>query len=189
MALTPKTGARSVAPAVHMLRPTSVVDTELQWFFNRVDCDMGVHSNFHDALSGQLTPSEGVTPEDAAEASHAQRTIRGWLLAIPDADAGVLQSAYEQRAWPGSLVDELGRITGVVVRLACAQGPWPADRRSQALVELARAGWLESECGPYRRYGVGPLARLRREAEKRFAQAHHAYSVVRGKEPCLVGAS
>jgi len=185
MALTSKTAAGSRAPAVHMLRATPVVDTELGWFFNRVECDMGIRSNFHDALSGELASSERVTPEDAAEAWHAQRTIRGWLLAIPDADAGVLQSAYEQRDWPGSLVDELGRITGVVVRLACALDPWPADRAAQRLVEMSRAYWLESHCSKGRGRGFETLLQLRREGEIRFAKAHHAYAVVRGHGPCL----
>jgi hypothetical protein len=180
---------KPVATGVHRLRTRPVVDRELEWFFNRAECDMGMRSNFVSALGSRHSEGAGPTPEDVATVAHGYRRIRTWLLAIPDSDAGVLQTAYEIRPWPSALYDELGRLTGVVVRLACAQGPWPADRRSQALVELARAGWLESECGPYRRYGVGPLARLRRDAEKRFAQAHHAYSVVRGKEPCLVGAS
>jgi hypothetical protein len=167
-----------------MLRPTPIVDTELDWFFNRAECDMGVRSNFHAVLSGQLAPSEGVTPEDA-EASHAQRRIRGWLLAIPNADAGVLQAAYEQRDWPGSLVDELGRITGVVVRIACALDPWPAEQAAQRMVETARAHWLDSHCSKGRGRGFETLLRLRREGEVRFAKAHHAYAVVRGHGPCL----
>jgi hypothetical protein len=126
-----------------------------------------------------------VTPEDAAEASHAQRTIRRWLLAIPNADAGVLQAAYEQRDWPGSLVDELGRITGVVVRLACALDRWPADPAAQRVVETARARWLESYYSRGRGRGFETLLNLRREAEMRFAKAHHAYAVVRGNGPCL----
>jgi hypothetical protein len=185
MALTSKTAAGSRAPAVHMLRATPIVDTELGWFFNRVECDMGIRSNFHAALSGELASSERVTPEDAAEALRAQRTIRGWLLAIPDTDAGVLQSAYEQRDWPASLVDELGRITGVVVRLACALDPWPADRAAQRLVEMGRAHWLESHCSKGRGRGFETLLQLRREGEVRFAKAHHAYAVVRGHGPCL----
>jgi hypothetical protein len=174
---------------VHALRTRPVVDRELEWFFNRAECEMGVRSNFMSVLEGAHSGETVPTPEEAATAAHGYRRIRGWLGAIPDSDAGVLQAAYEIRPWPSALYDELGRLTGIVVRLACALDPWPPDRRSQELVETARAGWLESECGPYRRYGVGPLVRLRREAEKRFAQAHHAYCVVRGEGPCLDGAS
>jgi len=185
MALAPKIAAGTSAPAVHMLRPTPIVDTELDWFFNRAECDMGVRSNFHAALSRHIarTDRERATPEDAAEASHAHRTIRGWLHAIPDADAGVLQAAYEQCAWPGSLVDELGRITGVVVRLACALDPWPADRSALRMLETARAHWLDSDLSTEQ--GAATLLHLRREAEARFAKAHRAYAVVRGDGPCL----
>jgi hypothetical protein len=174
---------------VHMLRTRPMVDRELEWFFNRAECDMGIRSTFEATLGARCPQPEAPSPEETVEAAHAYRTIRGWLRAIDDRDAGVLQVAYEIRPWPGALYDELGRLTGVVVRLACALDPWPADRRSQELIEMARAGWLESECEPYRRYGVGPLARLRREGEKRFAQAHHAYSVARGNGASLVGGS
>jgi len=185
MAVVRKTAAGALAPAIHMLRPTPIVDTELDWFFNRAECDMGVSSNFHDVLQPRLERSERVTPEDAAEASHAHRTIRRWLLAIPDSDAGVLQAAYEQRDWPSSLVDELGRITGVVVRIACALDRWPAERPAQRVVEMARAHWLESHCSKWRGRGFETLLRLRREGEVRFAKAHHAYAIVRGQGPCL----
>ncbi len=185
MALTRKTAAGSLEPAIDMLRPTPIVDTELDWFFNRAECDMGVGSNFHAVLDRHLARSERKTPEDAAEASHAHRTIRRWLLAIPDADAGVLQAAYEQRDWPGALVDELGRITGVVVRIACALDAWPADLAGQRVIETARAHWLESHCAKGRGRGFETLLTLRREGEVRFAKAHRAYGVIRGHGPCL----
>ena len=142
-------GRRARALAIHMLRPTPIVDTELDWFFNRAECDMGVSSNFHDVLHPRLPRNERVTPEDAAEASHAHRTIRRWLLGIPDADAGVLQAAYEQRDWPAWLVDELGRITGVVVAHRMrARRSGPADQADNARARdraraLARLPLLE----------------------------------------------
>ncbi len=174
---------------VHVSRSRPVVDRELEWFFNRAECDMGLRSNFLPGLWNLHPDAEVLTPEDAAEAAHAYRRIRSWLLGIPDSDAGVLLAAYEIRPWPRALDDELGRLTGVVVRLACALDVWPSDRKSQELVEMARAGWLAAESARYRRYGVGPLGRLRREGEKRFAHAHHAYCVVRGEGPCALGAS
>jgi hypothetical protein len=182
--MSPKDMAAAPLPAVGMLRPTPIVDAELDWFFNRVDPDMGVYSNFHAALLAGLHAPR-VTPEDAAEASHAHRRIRGWLCAIPDSDAGVLQAAYLQRDWPASLWDELGRITGVVVRLACALDPWPDDPKAQALIELGRAHWLASHLANGVGRSAATLVRLRREAEVRFARAHHAYTVVRGNGPCL----
>jgi hypothetical protein len=165
---------------VHSLRITTpVVDRELEWFFNLSEGDMGLRSNFVSALGSRHSGGDGPTPEEAATAAHRHRRIRSWLLAIPDRHAGVLQAAYEVRPWPSVLDNELGRLTGIVVRLACALDAWPADRATQELVELARAGWLAADCEPYRKYGLGPIGRLRREAEKRFAEAYHAYSVVR----------
>jgi hypothetical protein len=182
--MSPKDRAAAPIPTVGMFRPTPTVDAELVWFFNRFEPDMGISSNFHAALLAGLHAPR-VTPEEAAEASHAHRRIRRWLGAIPDSDAGVLQAAYVQRDWPAPLCDELGRITGVVVRLACALGPWPDDPRTQCVIELGRAHWLVSQLTSGVGRSAATLVRLRREAEVRFARAHHAYAVVRGPGPCL----
>ena len=177
------------ARGVHLLRPTATVDAELDWFFNRAECDMGNRSNYEAVLGKYAATPRLPTPEDAAEASHAHRTIRGWLKAIADSDAGVLQAAYVMRPWPEKLYDELGRITGVVVRLACALDRWPEDRAGQERVEMARARWLESRCANGCGRSLAPLQKLRRDGEVRFARAHHAYAVVRGRRPCLARSS
>jgi hypothetical protein len=176
-------------PGVLALRTSPTVDRELVWFFNRAECDMGLRSNFLPCLWKRHLTKKVLGPEEALAAAHAYRRIRGWLRAIPDSDAGVLQAAYEIRRWPRALYDELDRLTGVVVRLACALDRWPDDRRSLELVEMARADWLAADCGPFRRYGFGPLARLRREGEKRFKRAHGAFRAARGRGRCLVGGS
>jgi hypothetical protein len=185
--MTPKPKAAVPLSTVDMLRPTPTVDAELEWLFHRLESGGGIPSNFHAGLNPRLPDVDAVTPEEAAEAARAQRTILGWLRAIPDAEAGVLQAAYEPRVWPARLADELGRITGVVVRLACALDPWPHDRDAQRFVERARAEWLASHATTARKDAT--LVRLRREAEMRFAKAHHAYSVVRGHGPCLARSS
>jgi len=188
MALAPKAPAGSRAPAVHMLRTKPAFDIELEWFFNRAECDMGLRSTF-EATLGPRCPRQGApSPEETVEAAHAYRTIRGWLRAIDDRDAGVLQAAYDVRPWPVHLYDDLGRLTGIVVRLACAVGRWPEERRAQQAMEMARAEVLAHECFQCRGTSFRPLARLRREAEKRFARASHAYAVVRGEGPCAVRA-
>ena len=176
-------------PGVHLLRPSAIVDSELDWFFNRAECDMGNQSNYEAVLGKYAGAPRLPTPEDAAEASHAQRTIRRWLKAIADSDAGVLQAAYVMRPWPEKLYDEFGRLTGVVVRLACAMGHWPEDHAGQELVEMARAEWLESHCAKGSGRSLAPLQTLRRDAEIRFARAHHAYAVARGSRPCLARSS
>jgi len=99
--------------------------------------------------------------------------------AMADSDAGVLQAAYELRSWPVALFDELGRLTGIAVKMACALDLAHAERRTQGLIEMARAEWLLSSGTPIRQNAS--LARLRREAEIRFVRAQHAYRVVRGR--------
>jgi hypothetical protein len=164
-------------PFVHQLRPLPSVDEELDFFFNRAECEMGLSSNFEQALGPRSTAARR-SPEDAAEAAHRYRRIRTWLKAIADSDAGVLQAAYELRDWPVALFDQLGRLTGIVVRMACALDSMHADRRLQQLIEMARARWLVSSGAPLRQNAS--LARLRREAEVRFVRALHAYNTVRG---------
>jgi hypothetical protein len=156
---------------VDQLRPSWAVEDDLEWFFNRAESDMGAQSNFQ-AVLGRHRP---MTSEDMAEACHRHRRIRSRLKAIPDAEAGVLQAAYELRAWPVALYDKLGRLTGVVVRLACALDRWPDDRPSQQALEMVRAGWLLGQ-------GLHPsnatLSRLRQEATVRLTRAHAAFSRV-----------
>ena len=164
-------------PFVYQLHALPSVDEDLDWFFNRSEGDMGVSSNYELAL-GVASTSYRRTPEDAAEAAHRHRRIRTWLKAIADSDAGVLQAAYELREWPVPLFDELGRLTGVVVKLACALDSVHANRNLQQLVEAARAEWLVVSCVPLRQ--DASLLNLRREAENRFARALQGYGVARG---------
>jgi hypothetical protein len=155
--------------SIGQLWPDADVAAELEWFFNRAESDMGAQSNFH-AVFGTHRP---IAVEDAAEACRRYRRIRSQLKAIPDAEAGVLQAAYELRAWPVALSDKLGRLTGIVVRLACALDPWPDDRSAQQTLETARADWLVSQ-------SLSPtnatLARLRQDATYRLTRAHAAYA-------------
>jgi hypothetical protein len=169
--------------SIRQLRPKVSLDDELDWFFNRAECDMGNQSNYL-AMLGRYGPGSAMpSPEDAAEAAHRARRIRGWLRAMASSDAGVLQCAYELRDWPVVLWDALGRLTGVVVRLACALDVLPEDRRALQLLEMARADWLVAQSA---HAAVDTtVIRLRRAAQARFAQAHHAYTVVRGDTPRL----
>ena len=148
----------------HQLRPPPKIEEDLEWFFNRAESDMGARSNF--------PGNPQISPEDAVEACHRYRRIRRWLTTIADSDAGVLQSAYELRPWPVVLYDALGRLTGVVVRIACALDYWPEDRWSQEAIEMARAAWLAAQ-------SLSPanttFVRLRRYAAARLSRAHAAY--------------
>ncbi|MGO8998003.1 MAG: hypothetical protein ACLQVI_32175 [Polyangiaceae bacterium] len=171
--------------SIRQLRPSVGLDEELDWFFNRAECDMGNQSNFL-AMLGRHGPGSAIpSPEDAVDAAHRARLIHRSLTAMDSADAGVLQCAYALRAWPVVLWDQLGRLTGVVVRLACALDRLPAERRELQLLEMARADWLAAQCG---RAALDPAldstcVRLRREAQTRFVRAHQAYGVARRGRP------
>ena len=159
---------------VRSLRPSVTVDDELEWFFNHAECDMGLTSNFMAALGSTW---DGQTSDELVVPAHRYRKMRSWLKAIPDSDAGVLQAAYELRSWPRPLADDLGRLTGIVVKLACASS-WRENRDWQRINESCHARRLLSSCPTW---GLNAsLVRLRREAEVRFARAHRAYLAVRG---------
>jgi hypothetical protein len=165
-------------PLLAGLRPESAVDDELDWFFNLAESEMGVQSSYHACLSHHDAGEPSMTFDDVVEATHRHGRIRQWLNAIPSSDAGVLQAAYEQRPWPVALYDALGHLTGIYVRLACALDPWPTDRESQQVVEMARAAWVVSsgELEP----GHRAFVLRRRDAEVRLAKAHQAYAAARG---------
>jgi hypothetical protein len=162
---------------------------ELEWIFNRAEAAMGLRSTFGGMLGASCPAAPEPSPESNVAAAHAYRTIRGWLGAMDGRDAGVLQAAYEARPWPSDLYDDLGRLTGVVVRLACDPVSWPADRRAQEILEMARAEALVRECVEWRGLSTSPLVTLRRKAEERFTRAHLAYARVRGDVRCVVRAS
>ena len=161
------------------LRPSREIDAELDWFFNRAECDMGLQSNYL-AMLGRHGPGSSIpSPEQAVDAAHRFRLVLRWLKALDTGDAGVLQCAYELRAWPIPLWDRLGRLTGIVVRIACAMDPLPGNRDVLQVVEMARADWLAKGCA--RGEVDAELRALRREAEGRFVQAHRAYGARRPK--------
>jgi hypothetical protein len=166
--------------SIGQLRPSEKVDRELDWFFNRAECDMGNQSNYLGMLGRHGPGSAMPSPEDAAEAAHRARRINDCLTAMDSADAGVLRCAYELRDWPVPLWDALGRLTGVVVRLACALDRVPDTRHELQFLERARASWLTEvcSCAPT----DSTLLRLKFEAQARFARAHREYSRLRGYE-------
>jgi hypothetical protein len=164
-------------------RPNGPADIELDWFFNLAECDMGTGSNYAILLG----PQDGDSPEDRAEACHAQRIIRRRLLNLGGCDAGVLQVAYAARPWSSELRKALGRATGVVVRLAAAEMGLPDDDKELDVLELRTAGWLAEALT---RTGPGAVERLRPQALALLKRAFRAYVQERGgkEKPALRGA-
>jgi hypothetical protein len=170
---------------LYRLRATPAVDTELHWFFNVADSEIGLQSNFGRLLSSVSAEGRWRTPEDHAEAAHAHQRILGWLRAMPNNEAGVLQAAYEPRDWPRSVRAEFGRLTGVAVRLMSSLEEWPEDRSSQEEMDMAKARDLDANCLA-RRTEAPFLESLRKRADLRLARALAVYLKVRGAGPSIV---
>jgi len=182
-----RASAFSPAPTLAQLAPSQAVDEELLWFFNAEDGDFASVSNFGRMLAPVAEDGTWRTPEDHARARQRHGVIRSHLKSIPDSDAGVLQCAYAPRPWPVALRKELGRLTGIVVRLACDRETWPEERGRQLAIdaENAEALYLMLRVGGDENRSV--LRDLRREAQGRFAHALGAYaSARRGRRPSRV---
>jgi|HubBroStandDraft_2_1064218.scaffolds.fasta_scaffold313695_2 hypothetical protein len=177
----------SPAPTLARLAPSQAVDEELLWFFNAEDGDFASVSNFGRMLAPVTEDGEWRTPEDHARARHRHGVIRSHLKSIPDVDAGVLQCAYAPRPWPVALAKELGRLTGIVVRLSCDQETWPEERGRQLAVDAENAEGLHLMLRVGGDENRSVLRDLRREAQGRLAHALGEYlSARRGRWPSRV---
>jgi hypothetical protein len=107
------------------------------------------------------------------------RVIRSRLKSIPDHDAGVLQCAYAPRPWPVLLRKELGRLTGIVVRLSCVRKTWPTQRGEQLAVDAKNATMLHAMIRAGGDENLRALRALRREAQIEFAHALGKYTLAR----------
>jgi hypothetical protein len=170
-----------LAPArtLAQLAPSPSVDEELRWFFHAEDGGNS-SSNFGRMLAS-IDDDDGHwrTPGEHAAAARRHRVIGSDLKAIPDHDAGVLQCAYDPRPWPVLLVRELGRLTGIVVRLSCNRATWPDERGRQLAVDADNAERLHAMIRAGGEENIHVLRDLRHEAEDEFAHALGAYVAVR----------
>jgi hypothetical protein len=158
-------------------RPPRAVEDDLEFYFNLAECKLGLSCNVYESLN-HYGVAAAPSPDAVVEEAHRYRLVRRALKAIPDSDAGVLQVAYEVRPWPEALTRELGRLTGVVVRLTCIPAWWPEEREAQVRMDTAQADMLAMQL---RCAGHGSLARLRHTAEVRLARAHRLYAAARGR--------
>jgi hypothetical protein len=170
--------AASPAPTLGQLGPSPAVEEELLFFFTAEDGDTS-GSNFGRMLSSVADDGSWRTPEDHARAARRHRVIRSYLKRIDDRDAGVLQCAYAPHAWPPRLVRELGRLTGVVVRLSCDEETWPEERSLQLALDARNAETLDAMLRGGGDENREVLRDLRREAQRRFSRAVVAYVAAR----------
>ncbi len=185
----PRRSARVPGLLAHQLRPSAVLEEELDWFFTRAESDMGLRSNFEalmemasTGLVGTLADPADEAAEDRIEAAHAERVIRRRLQAMPVHQLGVLVAAFEPHPWPSNLHAELGQLTGIVVRLATAKVGAAGGRQPRAshvaAAAVALSETLKSE-------GAVALALLRSEAHGLLLGALRAYARVRGLGPSI----
>ena len=160
--------------------PYGPADEELEWFFTLEEASLGLRSNFEDSLMLQRHRRDRT--EAYVEAARTRRVIRERPLRMGDPDAGVLQTAYAPRPWPGALRHELGRLAGVVVRLATAKVGLINDHDLKRVEEHVAHALVE------RRKQDGPeeIARLRETAARYFDHAYGAYRQQRGTTDNLV---
>jgi hypothetical protein len=170
--------AFSPAPSLARLAPSPIIDEELRWFFHIEDGDTS-SSNYGRMLSPVTEDGQWRSPEEHARAARRHRSILSHLKSIRDCDAGVLQCAYAPRPWPVRLTKELGRLTGIVVRLSCDHTTWPEERGRQLAVEAENAEQLHGMLRAGGDENRHILRDLRREAEARFAHALGEYVAAR----------
>jgi hypothetical protein len=153
--------------------------SELERYFELAETEMTSPSNFGRTLASVGPEGYVRTPEDQVEAAVAYRRILGWLRAMPNNEAGVLQVAFELREWHAGLRIRFGQVTGIAIRLTCSLDEWPRDRRAQEAMDKARARDLALMCTrpeKHRRF----LEMLDARAQARFDTALAAYLRVRG---------
>jgi hypothetical protein len=170
--------AFSPAPALGRLGPSPAVDEELRWFFHIEDGNTS-SSNYGRMLSPVTEDGEWRTLEEHAAGERKHRIILSHLKSLADVDAGVLQCAYAPRPWPAGLAKELGRLTGVVVRLSCDRAIWPEEHGQQLALDAANAEKLHAMLRSREERDRRVLRDLRREAEGRFARALGEYVAAR----------
>jgi hypothetical protein len=164
-------------PAVQWFVPRGSADKELEWFFTMAECDTAPRSAFVASLERVLPNESGdSTMEDRVEATQAQRTLLRWIQEVGDHDAGVLKVAYMARPWPLMLREELGRLTGVVVRLRAAEIGLPDDDRELDTLEQRTAIRLNEALA----CGDSNVDRLKRKASPLLQKAFLAYVRERG---------
>ncbi len=175
-------------PRVMDLRVRHDALLEIEWFFQLAETEMSGPSNFGRMLASVSPEGRWRTPEDQAEAARAHHRILEWLRAMPNNEAGVLQTAYEPRKWPTVIGARFRHLTGIAVRLTCALDDWPEDRRLQEVMDEQKARELAERCSNPERW-ADFLDRLQRRAEARLETAVNAYVGVRGTGRSVIAGS
>ena len=153
------------------------MEEELRWFFSVHDGKRW--SPFFEELEARRHPE---LPETDAREAHAYGQIRARLVALGDHDAGVLEAAFTPRPWPPKLREELGGLTGVVVRLASAADEWSSEKFDPDVREVCVARRLDLALVTA---GREVLVGYRTSARPLLRRALEAYRSARDGQPTV----
>jgi hypothetical protein len=191
-ARVPNQPTQPTEPVVRLVTSPSEEDLgkELTWYFAEAETAYGLQSNYdayvERALSGRVgmrVKSADTSVDERMGAAVAAGTIRRYLRAMPNREAGILACAFGARDWPLELEEELGPLTGIVVRLAVAGR---RKRLPEGNLERHEAEMATSLRKALLKEGPLTLDRLRGQAAGLLACALRAYAVVREPGETLV---
>ncbi len=166
-------------------------DAELRWLCEQAEQAVHMKSlwpaTVERAVDGRGGAHLGTTlgeEEARVDAMHRAGTILGWLEAIAPAHCDVLVAAYRppERPLPAHYALKLGRLAGVVARLASVREGFERALAQRRTVAKSPVDWLDEQIvrGDEERANVA-----RREAFGVYARALAAYRAARGNRPSL----
>ena len=131
---TPAAPSEAHEAAVGVAR---TLDRELAWYFSYAET---AHRLGHVALLPSHEATRLASDSDDAVLLRARQlatTVQATLHALPAHHAGVLRAVYTPRRWPVAVTREFEDLSAIVVRLACADDPWPARTSHEGLEQAA----------------------------------------------------
>jgi hypothetical protein len=113
----------------------------------------------------------------------AAQAIHGWLRRLPSFNTGAFSLRYLPQKWPPAVTKRFTELTGLVVRIECAQHPSDGHQSDEDL-EKASVARLEAMLADRRAQSM--LYDLDYRAYWHLRAAHKAYVKVRGNVPCVL---
>ena len=122
--------------------------------------------------------------EQRADAMHRASCIIGWLESLPAMQCDVLVAAYRPppSPWPARYALKLGRLAGVVAKLASVQGAYARACAKGRTEARSAVEWLDEQLA---RGDEREADSARAEAFGVYGRALAAYRAARGTRPSL----
>jgi hypothetical protein len=134
---------------------------------------------FYETMGGRVPKDEQSVEWERV----AARTIQAWLQSLPSFNTGAFALRYLPQKWPPAITKRFEELTGLVVRIECAQHP-SDGRQSDADLEKASAARIEAMLEDKRAQTM--LYDLDYRALWHLRAAHKAYVKARGMVPCVL---